>query len=485
MAANTGQEIAPLNENNDQPKDPAIDVPGPECCIFKIPRRFRAGNEEAYTPHLISIGPIHHGDKNLTQMELQKQRCYKKFLETTSQERLTEFHGYVKSHLIRICRCYEVQFICNLEVSQLIEIISNDAVFIIALFLRDWAEKQKSTDKDCNDDEEDVYHVLNQRDDKEDDYYNFLNNSALLRVNLLTDLTLLENQIPFFVLEDLYKLAFFISDKTSFLDLACLYFGIKKDPSFEEKKIKHFTDLIRYQVLRAYPLTYDMRVGNHNMHNATKLHEAGVKFKCTEVSHDFGVMFNGVSYDCFLIHGPEFEGFQSVDTVKDDVLESTTYSLLQVHFEKGLLKLLTIDVEYETEIRFRNLMAFEQYYYPKKTYFCSYIKLLDSLIDTKEDVDLLIKEQIIVNKLGSSAAVATMINKLAVGVVQSTLLYGEIGLKLNRHYKSSWNRRCASLKHVYFNTLWRGTATVAAFIVVVLTLTQTVLAILDRAKPTK
>ncbi|EOX96421.1 Uncharacterized protein TCM_005670 [Theobroma cacao] len=130
-------------------------------------------------------------------------------------------------------------------------------------------------------------------------------------------------------------------------------------------------------------------------------------------------------------------------------------------------------------------MAFEQYYYPKKAYFCSYIKLLDSLVDTNEDVDLLVKEGIIVNRLGSSEAVAKMINKLAVGVVHSTLLYGEIGMDLDQHYKNSWNRRMATLKHVYFNDLWRGTATVAAFIVVILTLMQTVLAILEKGALSK
>ncbi|KAK6260912.1 hypothetical protein SCA6_015386 [Theobroma cacao] len=416
MAANTDQEIAPLNENNDQPKDSAIDIPeedsepGRECCIYKVPRCFRAGNEEAYTPHLISIGPMHH-------------------------------------------------------------------VFIITLFLRDFTKKQESTKEDYNDDEEDVY-------------FDFLNQSALLRVKLLTDLMLLENQLPFFVLEDLYKLAFLTSSEPSFLNLVCLYFGVNKDPSFEKKKIKHFTDLIRYQVLRACSLNTSptgshFHVGSHNMHSATRLQEAGVEFKCAAVNDDFGVLFNGVSYNCYKIGGLEYEGVELIDMVMDDMLKCTTYGLLQVRLEKGVLKLFTIDVEYETEIHFRNLMAFEQYYYPKSAYFCSYIKLLDSLIDTSEDVNLLVKEGIIVNRLGSSVAVANMINNLAVGVVHSTLLYGEIGMELGWHYKNSWNRRWATLKHVYFNDPWRGTATIAAFIVVILTLIQTVLAILEKAMPKK
>ncbi|WRX09205.1 Protein of unknown function DUF247, partial [Theobroma cacao] len=183
-----------------------------------------------------------------------------------------------------------------------------------------------------------------------------------------------------------------------------------------------------------------------NRRMATLKHEAGVEFKCAAVNDDFGVLFNGVSYNCYKIGGLEYEGVELIDMVMDDMLKCTTYGLLQVRLEKGVLKLFTIDVEYETEIHFRNLMAFEQYYYPKSAYFCSYIKLLDSLIDTSEDVNLLVKEGIIVNRLGSSVAVANMINNLAVGVVHSTLLYGEIGMELGWHYKNSWNRRWATLK---------------------------------------
>ncbi|XWS32411.1 hypothetical protein CRYUN_Cryun23aG0157300 [Craigia yunnanensis] len=113
--------------------------------------------------------------------------------------------------------------------------------------------------------------------------------------------------------------------------------------------------------------------------------------------------------------------------------------------------------------------------------------MLDYLVDTDKDIDLLVKKGIFLNEMGSSAAVTNMINTLMVGVARAQLhaCYVKIGKNLNQYYDNSWNHTKATLRHVYFNNLWRGTATVAAFIVVVLTLTQTVLAILDRAMPTK
>ena len=35
----------------------------PKCCIYKVPNKLREVREEAYTPKLISIGPVHHNKK--------------------------------------------------------------------------------------------------------------------------------------------------------------------------------------------------------------------------------------------------------------------------------------------------------------------------------------------------------------------------------------------------------------------------------------
>ncbi|EOX96419.1 Uncharacterized protein TCM_005668 [Theobroma cacao] len=362
--ANTDQEIAPLIENNRQPQDLEIDIPeedfelAPECCIYNVPSRFREANQKAFTPQLISIGPIHHGNTNLARMERQKQRYYNKFYQRTSKKILEEFASFIKAHVSDICRCYDVEFVFDteLEVSKFVKMILFDSVFIIELFLR-------NSEKEVND---------------------FLFDKVWLRVELLMDLLLLENQLPFFILEALYNLAFATSDKPSFPRLACLYFNANEDHLFNKMGIKHFMDLTRSILVGARPSDSIERIDN--MYSAMMLREAGVKF----------------------------------EAIRDN-------------------------------------------------------------FNVNKDVDLLVKKGIFVNDMGSSAAVANMINNLMTGVVALSPCYDKIGKDLNEYYDNSWNRTKATLKHVYFNNLWRGTATVAAFIVVVLTVTQTVLAILDRA----
>jgi hypothetical protein len=58
----------------------------PECCIYRVPNNIRKWNEEAYTPQVISIGPLHHGDKRLKNMEKIKVRYFKRFVEKAKLE---------------------------------------------------------------------------------------------------------------------------------------------------------------------------------------------------------------------------------------------------------------------------------------------------------------------------------------------------------------------------------------------------------------
>ena len=75
-----------------------------------------------------------------------------------------------------------------------------------------------------------------------------------------------------------------------------------------------------------------------------------------------------------------------------------------------ILEIPSFTVGDATECVIRNLMALEQCHYPRKAYICNYIVLLDHLINTAEDVDLLVEKKVLFNWLGSNKAVATLIN---------------------------------------------------------------------------
>ncbi|KAK7837839.1 hypothetical protein CFP56_020700 [Quercus suber] len=108
--------------------------------------------------------------------------------------------------------------------------------------------------------------------------------------------------------------------------------------------------------------------------------------------------------------------------------------------------------------------------YIKDTYFTDYLFLMDSLINTRKDVDFLCGKQILVNYLGDNSAANSMINNLNKGIEWIVVRNDYIDLynKLNSFYENPWHRRQATLKREYFSTPWRGTSTVAAIVLLIL-----------------
>ena len=114
------------------------------------------------------------------------------------------------------------------------------------------------------------------------------------------------------------------------------------------------------------------------MYSATQLHEAGVKFEV-----------------------------------------GTSKCYYDIKFEKGVLKIPSFQIETRTEVVARNIIALEQTQYIENAYYTDYFNLLDFLIDTKEDVDLLCDKKILVNYLGDNNVVKSMINNINSSVILS------------------------------------------------------------------
>ena len=405
---------------------------GSECCIYKVPKRLRKVKEEAYTPKLVSIGPVHHDNDELKDMQKLKRGYFQEFFSRTSKEP-KEFESIVKNNIKRIRDCYAVEISLPESDEDLVKMILLDSIFIIELFCRSDAE------------------------DRENDDY--ILSKPWLKDGITQDLILLENQLPFFILDLLFQ--HFSGTPNSFFKFACNYFFTSQEEC-SKKEIKHFTDLQRH-----FFRPPDQKLGNpiEHRHSATKLEMAGLIFQAQkgpekkrsllDVQIQKGNSFSEI-FPCFncswLLH--------CLPCLKKiSLLERMQTRLVVPHFV----------VDNKTEDLFRNLMALEQCHYPKEAYICNYVLLLDFLINNKDDVELLVEEGIIVNSLGSNEAVADMVNKLGHEIVEKNSYYHDVAEDLNKYYRNWWNRNMASLKTVYFRDIWRGTATVVGIIVLVVT----------------
>ncbi|KAJ4705207.1 hypothetical protein OWV82_022017 [Melia azedarach] len=399
------------------------------CCIYKVPKRIRETQEEAYTPKVISIGPFHHGKEELAAMEKQKIRYLREFNKRISSDTWENLISFIEKHETHIRHCYEER--CKLQKLEYVTMILYDAVFIIELFLK--------------------Y--------SHDPITDFLLIKPQIKYAIRMDLLLLENQLPFFVLDGLYMLAFPYPNpdgeiQPSFFQLSCKYF---KDSMFngiaEEFSVKHLLDLERSHLTKAYP-TSRSKGSIAGLPCALKLHESGVKFK-------------------------RIDG-ESLLEIKCEKRKRIQCLKLQAPyiFEASELKIPPIEVFDDTECYFRNIMAWEQCHFPRETHVCNYIDFMDYLIDTKEDVNLLVEAGIITNSVGDIARVAEMFNKLRRHIILSSSYYYDTAMDLKIFYKDPWNHAKATLIRVYFTNLWRGTGIISAVVLLLLTLIQTVFSIL-------
>ncbi|KAK6912618.1 Protein of unknown function DUF247, plant [Dillenia turbinata] len=393
----------------------------PQCCIYKVPTKMFCRNVAAYEPQVVSIGPFHHAKSNLKAMEKHKLRYLESFLgrQRLNLEDLVNAIGEWEKET-RACYAEDIELCSN----DFVQMILVDGVFIIELFLRShFGDLLEDSDR-----------IL------------IFNPGFLNAIN--HDLILLENQLPFFVLERIFHFAFrglHLENLPTMLDLTFRFFSYHNSqnltPSFE---VKHLLDLLRTFHLPPNPrMKPNIDAEFEFLPSATELHEAGVKFKVT-------------SSTC----------------------------LLDIHFKNNILEIPCLKLYDKTESYFRNLMVFEQCHYPYDSRILDYVFFMDYLINTREDVDLLVQSGVIVNWLGDTAAVATLFNNLCTDctIVGSNFYFAHLCEDLNAYCRVPWHHWKAIFKRDYFSTPWSTAATIAATMLLLLTFIQTVCSIISLRK---
>ncbi|KAF8023305.1 hypothetical protein BT93_F0720 [Corymbia citriodora subsp. variegata] len=400
-----------------------------ECCIYRVPEKLRRANAEAYTPQVISIGPFHCGKKELESTEEIKLRYSMAFLSRiSSRADLPACARIISESEDRIRQCYQEKL--TQSSSELAEIILLDAIFVVELFISNHNWNHDPEHRDQNDE------ILSKQ---------WMSNAVF------HDLLLLENQVPFFVLEKLYRIDP-LSTTVTFFKLIYEYF---KDVLHGHElastivQVKHLVDYVRALQLPAFPRRVPAKQGKKFQltRSAKELQEAGVTFRLSE----------------------------------------GTSTLLDVDFKDGILVMRRVVVHEWTEPYIRNMIAYEQCHHDEK-YISSYAILMDSLIDTSEDIDILTSCGILENQLGSTDDVAHLFNTMYKETMRdsSEFVYSSQCQSLNAYsrnrwhqWKAAWYRSRVILQRDYFSNPWSGISVVAAIILLVLTFFQSTCAFLD------
>ncbi|GLT60252.1 hypothetical protein SLA2020_330250 [Shorea laevis] len=424
-------------------------VSSPGCSICRVPNPLRQINEKAYEPHIISIGPYHHGKDHLKGMEVHKMHYLKRLLQRREETSVQRYVMALKDKEEKIRECY-AEPLDHIDGDALVEMMLLDGSFIIELIRENQSWKIRELRK------------------KKDDFPNFN------VVSVTRDLLLVENQLPFFVLLELFDLSTLVpylenendmdngkeENENEFSHRALDFFsgmipgpGIQismtPDPEIQNslkisvQDIKNLLGLVHVSwlpspdVRRRYVKNPAVYSEWNLTRNATELQEAGIYFKKLNADEE--------------------------------------KSLFDIEFKDGVLGIPTIRMEENTDTILRNLIAHEQCCCDCPRYVTDYVTFMNCLINTRKDVELLRRSGALVNGLGDDEVVATIFNRLCHSIELSEQnLYSELYINVRKHCDGKWSVWMAYLRHNYFTTPWALISFPAAVFLIILTAVQSI-----------
>ncbi|KAI3898083.1 hypothetical protein MKW92_041877 [Papaver armeniacum] len=428
------------------------------CSIHKVPELFHKMTERSkYRPRAISIGPFHCRDQSLKANEGLKLQYAHNLLARTAKKRFPQEEELatttgsiqfssgelgiifkecvtsIKTKETEVRRCYSEPI--DLNSGEFVKMMVIDGLFIIELFILIGSGK---------------------------DPFEF----NLLLGNLVTkDLLLLENQLPLVVLECLFDLIA-LPEPGSLMALIVEFMNsytmklvpgetidyIRKHPEWC-KYAEHLLDVLGLMLhpatIRCYAVFSKKEAMSYNkIPSAAELSRAGVRFKM----------------------GSKNERF---------------ISFMEIEFSRdGIFQIPPTYIYCGTDTMVRNLIACEQLY-SERYEMTSYAVLMDSLINSAEDVAVLRKAGIFKSFLGCDEDVFNIFNKLGSEVILKTNSYSDLEEEVNEYYKKRRHIWKATLKREYFNSPWAIISVCAAVLLILLTIISTVFGVLQVVLPKK
>ncbi|KAL7164278.1 hypothetical protein ACSBR2_040232 [Camellia fascicularis] len=288
------------------------------------------------------------------------------------------------------------------------------------------------------------------------------------------DLLLLENQLPLFVLQDLFKmtnidLGFNRNETMSYSFIRLSLNWLEHENIIQElpvltdinpSKVKHFLDLRRSCLI---PMK--------DSHASVPEEKSPSKIKQI--------------IDCLISHliprqclqQPERKfGIPSAPELHKAGVKfkvSSSKNLFDIKFSGNILEIPQTEIVDPTERLLRNIIAYEQCHC-HDTLFADYTTIMDYLVNTSKDVKLLVRAKIVENWLGDNNDVSNLFNGLGkeVTINSNAYYFTELHKQLNDYCEISSHKWKATLRQDYCNTPWRVLSIIVAVILLGLTFIQ-------------
>ncbi|KAL2335196.1 hypothetical protein Fmac_016409 [Flemingia macrophylla] len=415
----------------------------PQNSVPKIQRvahylRDRKHFAKHYSPRLVSIGPIHHGAKNLQLGEKYKLMWAASYLERKKQD----------------ARALYQKIASNIK--QLKELFAED---VIEAFPDDEKLSWMLLVDGCA--------LLQILEEVKIDHPEEMNVNVEQLILLFQDVLLLENQIPYEVL----KLLSGPKNDANLLNSVKEFLGyhpdkpkqgaVKQDTGKEKTKDEDsFREELPLHLLDQYRklLLDDPR---------RDIHEKHLEVDVSDSYADEAMI---------IVH----RNTRELKAAGIRVKRSNSRRISDVHFSSGWfwaeLRLPAIMIDNTAPTASLNLIAYEKCPDFKNNYeICSYQAFMGSLIQHPDDVKELRSVGILHNALGNDEEVAKVYSTLSssIEVVPNTEIYSHVGLQIEKHYRRKWRTWIARSYDTYFSSPGTIIAFYAAVAALLLTFIQT------------
>ncbi|KAI3706466.1 hypothetical protein L6452_24230 [Arctium lappa] len=454
-------------------------------CIFRVPQSLLQINKEAYQPQIVSIGPYHHG-KDLPMIEKHKwrylYRLQKRMLSKTD-EPLKLLLYRIMSMEKRIRESYSESILYSSE--DLAKMMLLDGVFLIVLFLK---FRKRYLQKDP------IFKMV------------------WVLPFLMRDFLMIENQIPFFVLEDLFYASRTKDDSLTLQTLILEFFNYgalrpkKVLSKYVDLKGKHLLDFFRksFLVKKRYAsigngpyrqfsecaclkrkhflnlfLKRDLKETVESPRYETPDDDNSVVSISTEDYDETPVSFALTRKKETSDDDTSFERIQPATKLVVAGLKfkknHEAKSFLDIKFQNGVLSIPHINLDDFYTHFILNGIIFEQCYSNCSKDITTYIVFLGCLINTSMDVGLLSDSKIIHNYLGTDKELVKFFNNVGKYVafdIDDNYLKN-VFREINEYCDNGWHVGWAGFKHTYFDSPWTFISAFAAFVLLCLAGLQT------------
>ncbi|OAY65027.1 UPF0481 protein [Ananas comosus] len=505
------------------------------CTIYKVPEHIREAERHAYEPIVLSIGPYHYGTPELQAMEKKKWSCLDYVLKLNPEKDLLDYLNAIAILENQVRNCYTEEV--KMEKKLFLQMLLLDGCFIlVSLYGTEGfvppsqevpvmsANCQDITEEDGIDKGINMGHTKNRQSMKENSMLEVESSKASsskestrdcklkckermqskdnsVKIGrwytsfVAHDLLLLENQIPFYIVKRIYN--FVAGREVTFPSLTdkiakviegmlCYYPKAIRE-SDRPKDFHHLLHLCHMYFRPSQKQEEDRRFPqrNHYFHHFLQF---GRKY--LKLGHQLGDNKQNIPLkahlECLQVDQQRWhravQYFDAgVEFKKKEFTVHNPHSLLDIKFSKGIMEIPCLSVDEHTSCLFRNFIALEQTCPQFGNDITAYIVFMSQLLSMPDDVTLIARQGIIVHHMRTDKEVAILFTKLSKDVIfdfSGNYFLKSIHEEMEAYYQSRLNRWMAWLMHNHFSNPWLGLAALAAAIMLLCTIVQTLVTVL-------